>query len=645
MMKELSMRTSSPLHQAHPLPTHGAHDPATQPTGTTPGSFALRADIGGPRAFASPDTPGMPTPSDKSAWDFLPASWVIEQVADHASGCAGHGRPCAGGSCGATIQFIRAVPPQGFVPVTQLEFARMGVITKSMHRVAEREGHLTPECVRDEVAAGRMVIPANIHHLAHQLDPMAIGRASKTKINANMGASPVSSGTDEEVEKLKWAERWGADTVMDLSTGGNLDECREAIIRNASVPIGTVPIYSMIIGRKIEDLSVDVILESLEHQARQGVDYFTIHAGVLREHLPLIKRRLIGIVSRGGSLLAKWMLVHNRQNPMYDAWDQICDVLRRHDVTFSIGDGLRPGGLADATDEAQLAELYTLGQLTERAWRKGVQVMVEGPGHVPFDQIEFNMKLQRRVCHGAPFYVLGPLVTDMFPGYDHITSCIGATAAGYHGASMLCYVTPKEHLGLPKRDDVKQGCIAYKIAAHAADVALGIPGTRDRDDELTKARAALNWERHFELSFDPDTARAYHDEDLDVDTDFCAMCGHDWCSVRISKEIQEFGSGKSPEHQRGKPVRSAALTAEQQEILEKRGVLSPAEIHKLGNKGSAATGSATAIATSTVTNVEAKASCHSDYVEAGEARRLQRDGLVQLNTAPAHNVPTHDSVI
>jgi phosphomethylpyrimidine synthase len=508
------------------------------------------------------------------------------------------------------------------------------MITPAMRTVAEREPHLTAEQVRDEVAAGRLVIPANTVHLGYKLQPMAIGRASKTKINANMGASPVSSGTHEEVEKLKWAEKWGADTVMDLSTGGNLDECRDAIIRNSTVPIGTVPIYSMIIGRKIEDLDERMILETLEHQARQGVDYFTIHAGVLREHLPFIRKRLIGIVSRGGSLLAKWMLVHNKQNPMYEGWERICDVMRRWDVTFSIGDGLRPGGLADATDQAQLAELATLGELTERAWRKGVQVMIEGPGHVPFDQIEFNMKLQRALCHGAPFYVLGPLVTDIFPGYDHITSCIGATAAAYHGASMLCYVTPKEHLGLPKKDDVKQGCIAYKIAAHAADVALGIPGTRDRDDELTKARAALNWERHFELSFDPDTARAYHDEDLDVDTDFCAMCGHDWCSVRISKEIQEFASGKAEGFERGKPVRSAALTTEQQEILAKRGVLSPDEIHRLASKTRKAVGAE-----------EGKASCHSDYVDPDTARTVQGDRLVQLNTAPAHNLPSHDPVI
>lgn len=586
------------------LPQIEASSPASRPAGTTPGSFSRAPRISAGRAgaltYASPDTPGMPAPSEKTAWDFMPADWTL-----HSGFETDYERPEAWQA------------PAGFQPCTQLEFARLGVITPQMQRVADREPHLTARQVRDEVAAGRMVIPANRNHLQYQLDPMCIGRASRTKINANMGASPVSSGTDEEVEKLRWAERWGADTVMDLSTGGDLDACRDAIIRNSTVPIGTVPIYSMIIGRRIEQLNIAIVLESLEHQAQQGVDYFTIHAGVLQEHLPLVKDRLIGIVSRGGSLLAKWMIEHNAQNLMYTHWEDICDVLRRHDVTFSIGDGLRPGGLADATDAAQLAELSTLGELTERAWRKGVQVMIEGPGHVPLDQIEFNMKLQRRLCHGAPFYVLGPLVTDMFPGYDHITSCIGATSAAWHGASMLCYVTPKEHLGLPKKDDVKQGCIAYKIAAHAADVALGIPGSRDRDDELTRARAALNWERHFELSFDPDTARAYHDEDLDVDTDFCAMCGHDWCSVRISKEIQLFASGKAEHLQWEKAKVSAALTTEQQEILEKRGVLSPEDIHRLASK-----------TRRTVGADAGKANCHSDYVDGEDARKIQ---LVQLN--------------
>jgi phosphomethylpyrimidine synthase len=583
-------------------PLRGAHNPSSRGAGTTPGSFANPADIGGPLTFSSPDTPGMPQPSDKTAWDFMPEDWRCEDGRWH--------------------------PPAGFVPVTQLEHARLGNVTPAMRRVAERETHLTPEQVRDEVAAGRMIIPANRVHLGHALDPMCIGRAGLTKVNANMGASPVSSGTDEEVEKLRWAERWGADTVMDLSTGGDLDATREAIIGNARVPIGTVPIYSMIIGRGIEELTLDVILETLRHQARQGVDYFTIHAGVAREHLPFIRKRLIGIVSRGGSLLAKWMLHHGQENPTYTHFEAICDVMREYDVSFSLGDGLRPGGLADATDEAQLAELDRLGELTERAWRKGCQVMVEGPGHVPFDQVEYNMKLQRQRCHGAPFYVLGPLVTDVFPGYDHITSAIGATAAGYHGAAMLCYVTPKEHLGLPKKDDVKQGCIAYKIAAHASDVALGIPGARDWDDDLTRARAALNWEKHFELAFDSDTARAFHDEDLDVDTDFCAMCGHDWCSVRISKEIVEFESGQASGFERDRVVKSAALTSEQQEILRARGHLSPDEIHRLAGKTKSAVGDAE------------KAACHSDVVRSeAEALRVQGEKLLQLRRKGNRGAP------
>ncbi len=589
------------------LPLNGAHNPSSERQGTTPGSFARGPDVGGVYAFSSPDTPGMPEPSRFTAWDFLPAGWTIEE---HPQGCLGHLH-------GA--EPIRAVPAEAnFEPVTQLDHARLGTITPEMRRLAEREPHLSAEQVRDEVAAGRLIIPANRVHLGYQLDPTAIGRAAKTKVNANLGASPVSSGTDDEIEKLRWAQRWGADTVMDLSTGGDLDACREAILRDATVPVGTVPIYSMIVGRRLEDLDERLILESLEHQAAQGVDYFTIHAGVLEEHLPLVKDRLIGIVSRGGSLLAKWMLDHGRQNPMYVLWDEICGIMRRYDVSFSIGDGLRPGGLADATDAAQLAELRTIGELTERAWRHGVQVMVEGPGHVPFDQIEYNMKIERRLCHGAPFYVLGPLVTDVFPGYDHITSSIGATAAAYHGAAMLCYVTPKEHLGLPKRDDVKQGCVAYKIAAHAADVALGIPASRDWDDELTKARAALNWEEHFELSFDPDTARALHDEDLDVDTDFCAMCGHDWCSVRISKEIQQFASGKDPEYDWDRAQLSKRLTEDQVRVLESRGVLSPEEIHRLAGK-----------VRREMTDDErlARASCHSDVAEAETARRLQREAL------------------
>ncbi len=433
-----------------------------------------------------------------------------------------------------------------------------------------------------------------------RLDPTGIGRMITTKINANIGASPVSSGTDEEVEKLRWAQKYGADTLMDLSTGGDLAACRQAIVDHATIPIGTVPIYSMIVGRRIEDLGYDDILREIERQAQQGVDYFTIHAGVLREHLPLVGARVTGIVSRGGSLLAKWMIHHGKQNPMYDLFDEISAIMREYDVTYSLGDGLRPGCLADASDAAQLAELRTLGELVLRARDKGVQAMVEGPGHVPLDQIGFNMQLQQRVCDDAPFYVLGPLVTDAFPGYDHITSAIGATEAARHGAAMLCYVTPKEHVGLPQSRDVMAGCIAYKIAAHAGDVARGLAGVRQWDDDLSRARAALNWPKQFELAFDGETARALHDEDLPVDTDFCAMCGHDWCSMRISKEIQEFASGKDAAFQ---PTRRAApspgVTGEGRALLATRGSLPV---------------------------VEGRHACHSDLVpDAATAARVQAD--------------------
>jgi phosphomethylpyrimidine synthase len=513
--------------------------------------------------------------------------------------------------------------------MTQFEAARKGTITPEMCRVAVRENR-NPEFIRDEVARGRLVIPANERHLAgsagqpptttangngaraypdttvghpgarrelywvnqtvaqrwrviedsefmpgerapKRLDPTGIGRMITTKINANIGASPVSSSTQAEVEKLQWAQKFGADTLMDLSTGGNLNECRQAIIDHSTIPIGTVPIYSMIIGRAIEELTYDAILKEIERQAQQGVDYFTIHAGVLKEHLPLIKNRVTGIVSRGGSLLAKWMIHHNKQNPMYDMFDEISAIMREYDVTYSLGDGLRPGCCADASDPAQLAELYTLGELVQRARAAGVQAMVEGPGHVPLDQIAFNMQLEQRVCDDAPFYVLGPLVTDVFPGYDHITSAIGATEAARAGAAMLCYVTPKEHVGLPRAQDVQAGCIAYKIAAHAGDIARGIPGVRHWDDDMSRARAALNWPKQFELAFDGDTARALHDEDLKVDTDFCAMCGHDWCSMRISKEIEAFASGKDPEFQpERKVVPSPGIGAEGQEVLRQR---------------------------------------------------------------------------
>jgi phosphomethylpyrimidine synthase len=437
-----------------------------------------------------------------------------------------------------------------------------------------------------------------------RLDPMGIGRMITTKINANIGASPVSSDTDEEVAKLHWAQRHGADTLMDLSTGGDLAECRQAIIDHSTIPIGTVPIYSMILGRRIEDLTHDIILAEVERQAQQGVDYFTIHAGVLREHLPLIRTRVTGIVSRGGSLLAKWMIHHGRQNPMYELFDEISAIMREYDVTYSLGDGLRPGSLADASDAAQLAELHVLGELALRAREAGVQVMVEGPGHVPLDQVAFNMQLQQRVCDDAPFYVLGPLVTDVFPGYDHITSAIGAAEAARAGAAMLCYVTPKEHVGLPRREDVKAGCIAYKIAAHAGDVARGIGSARQWDDDLSRARAALNWPRQFELAFDGETARALHDEDLEVDTDFCAMCGHDWCSMRISKEIVDFTSGKDPDFQPDqRAAASPGMGAEGRALLARRAERLP--------------------------QLDGKNACHSEHEPVEEeARRIQEEAVV-----------------
>jgi phosphomethylpyrimidine synthase len=428
-------------------------------------------------------------------------------------------------------------------PVTQIYHARQGKITDAMRRVAEREG-LDPEAVRQEVGRGRMVIPANVNHLAMKLDPIGIGTACSIKINANIGNSAVTSNIDQELEKLHTAVHYGADTAMDLSTGGDIDAIRVAIIQASTVPIGTVPIYQAITMKdRLEDLTPDDFLEMIEHQAQQGVDYMTIHAGILLEHLPLVGKRVTGIVSRGGSLLAQWMFYHHKQNPLYERFDAICDMFRRYDVTFSLGDSLRPGCLADASDEAQFAELRTLGELTRRARAKDCQVMVEGPGHVPLNQIEYNVKLQQELCDEAPFYVLGPLVTDIAPGYDHITSAIGATVAGYAGASFLCYVTPKEHLGLPDLEDVREGVIAYKIAAHAADVARGRVGARARDDELSRARYDFDWEKQFALSLDPETARRMHDETLGHDifkqAEFCSMCGPKFCAMQISRHLGE----------------------------------------------------------------------------------------------------------
>jgi phosphomethylpyrimidine synthase len=421
-------------------------------------------------------------------------------------------------------------------------YARKGVITPEMTYVAEREG-LEPEMVRAEVARGRLIIPCNVNHTS--LEPMGIGTVATVKINANIGNSAVTSDVEGELEKLKFALKYGADTVMDLSTGGNIDAIRRAIIAASPVPIGTVPIYQAItIVREVEDLTPDDMIDMIEHQAKQGVDYMTIHAGVLLEHLPLVQHRITGIVSRGGALMAQWMLAHKKQNPLYTHFDKLCQIFRKYDVSFSLGDGLRPGCTADASDAAQFAELRTLGELTRAAWAQDVQVMIEGPGHVPMDQIEMNVRMQQEICQEAPFYTLGPLVTDIAPGYDHITSAIGAAMIGWHGASMLCYVTPKEHLGLPNREDVKQGCIAYKIAAHAADIARGRKGARDRDDALSHARFNFDWERQFALALDPETARAMHDETLPHEAfkhaEFCSMCGPKFCSMKISRHLEEL---------------------------------------------------------------------------------------------------------
>ena len=428
--------------------------------------------------------------------------------------------------------------------MTQMESARKGIVTPEMEFVAKRE-ELTPELIRDEVARGRMVIPANIHHIAKNLEPMAIGVASKCKINANIGNSAVTSKVDDELEKLHTAVHLGADTVMDLSTGGDIDKIRQAIIDASPVPIGTVPMYQAIQNIKdIGDLKARDLLDMVERQAQQGVDYMTIHAGVLLEYLPLTTKRVTGIVSRGGSLIAQWMLVRHEQNPWYTNFDELSEILRAHDVTYSLGDGLRPGSLADANDDAQFAELKTLGELTLKAWEHGVQTMIEGPGHIPMHLVKMNVEKQRDMCHEAPFYVLGPLVTDIAPGYDHITSAIGAALAGEAGAAMLCYVTPKEHLGLPNKDDVRQGVIAYKIAAHAADIARGRKGARDRDDALSKARFEFDWNKQFELSLDPETARRMHDETLPQDVfksaKFCSMCGPKFCSMRVTQDIRKL---------------------------------------------------------------------------------------------------------
>jgi len=458
---------------------------------------------------------------------------------------------------------LRAKPGKA---ATQLAYARAGIVTPEMEYIAIRENlgraraaeakydgesfgasvpaHVTPEFVRDEVARGRAIIPANVNH--PESEPMIIGRNFLVKINANIGNSIVTSSVAEEVDKLVWAIRWGADTVMDLSTGKHIHNIREWIVRNSPVPIGTVPIYQALekVDGKAEDLTWEIFRDTLIEQAEQGVDYFTIHAGVRLPFIPLTAKRVTGIVSRGGSIMAKWCLAHHRENFLYTRFAEICEIMRAYDVSFSLGDGLRPGSTADANDEAQFAELKTLGELTQIAWQHDVQVMIEGPGHVPMHMIKENMDLQLKHCGEAPFYTLGPLVTDIAPGYDHITSAVGAAMIGWFGTAMLCYVTPKEHLGLPDRDDVKAGVIAYKIAAHAADMAKGHPGSRERDDALSRARFEFRWRDQFNLSLDPETAEKFHDQTLPADgaklAHFCSMCGPKFCSMKISQEVRDY---------------------------------------------------------------------------------------------------------
>jgi len=456
--------------------------------------------------------------------------------------------------------------------VTQMHYARRGIVTPEMEFVAIREG-VSPEVVREEVAAGRAIIPANVNH--PEAEPMVIGRRFRVKVNANIGNSAVVPELAAEVEKLVWACYWGADTVMDLSTGRFIHSLREWILRNAPVPVGTVPIYQALerVGGRPEELSWEVMRDVLIEQAEQGVDYWTIHAGVRLAYVPLAANRVTGIVSRGGSIMAAWCLAHHRENFLYEHFDEICEIARSYDVSLSLGDGLRPGSVADANDEAQFAELRTLGELTERAWRHDVQVMIEGPGHVPLHKIRENVELQRELCHDAPFYTLGPLATDIAPGYDHISSAIGGALIAMYGTAMLCYVTPKEHLGLPNREDVKQGLIAYRIAAHAADLAKGLPGAQRWDDALSHARFEFRWEDQFDLALDPFTARAYHDETLPSPAakraHFCSMCGPKFCAMKITQELREYAE------ERGLSLEEAVAAGMQEKAEEFRRLGAP----------------------------------------------------------------------
>ena len=477
--------------------------------------------------------------------EWILARGDVEEVVGRSPQARDDGRSAGAGRTteqwlGTRRSPLRAKPGRN---VTQLHYARAGEVTPEMAFVAVREG-IDPEAVRQEIAVGRAILPANVNH--PESEPMGIGRNLLVKVNANIGNSAVTSSIAAEVDKLTWATRWGADTVMDLSTGRDIHTTREWIARNSPVPIGTVPIYQALekVNGNPADLSWELYRDTIVEQCEQGVDYFTVHAGVRLAYVPLTARRLTGIVSRGGSIMAAWCLAHHQENFLYEHFEELCEIMAAYDVAFSLGDGLRPGSIADANDEAQFAELRTLGELTEVAWRHDVQVMAEGPGHVPMHKIKENIEIQQEVCHGAPFYTLGPLTTDIAPGYDHITSAIGAAMIGWYGTAMLCYVTPKEHLGLPDRDDVKAGMIAYKIAAHAADLAKGHPAAKAWDDALSKARFEFRWDDQFNLSLDPETARAFHDETLPADAaktaHFCSMCGPKFCSMRISQDVREY---------------------------------------------------------------------------------------------------------
>jgi phosphomethylpyrimidine synthase len=484
---------------------------------------------GGEPPFDVYDTSGPQGVDPHQGLPKLRKAWIDARMVN------GAGNPLPGGDTGNR---------------SQMHYARRGVITEEMRYVAIRE-NMAPEFVRDEIARGRAILPANINH--PESEPMIIGRNFLVKINANIGNSAVSSTIGEEVDKLRWSVKWGADTVMDLSTGKNIHETREWIVRNSPVPIGTVPIYQCLekVGGDPDKLNIDLFIDTLIEQAEQGVDYFTIHAGVRLAYIPLTANRMTGIVSRGGSIMAKWCLTHHKENFLYTHFDRICEVMKKYDVAFSLGDGLRPGSIADANDRAQFAELETLGELTEIAWKHDIQVMIEGPGHVPMNKIKENVDLQMKICKEAPFYTLGPLAIDIAPGYDHITSAIGAAMIGWFGTAMLCYVTPKEHLGLPNKDDVKAGVIAYKIAAHAADLAKGHPGAQERDNALSKARFEFRWQDQFNLSLDPDTAKDFHDETLPAPAakgaHFCSMCGPKFCSMKITQDVRDFVANQEAE--------------------------------------------------------------------------------------------------